>query len=146
MKISQRCFLFSKFLFLYCSVRASSVNHAVSDLFTFVVACVCLRACIFLLFPFSSCTRDYNTVTTAQLQRKRKEKFPKRKRETERCDGEEERKQLNIAQQKILNQTKDGKKGREKKRKSLTKIINYQGMFVRVSFSRLMDYFWFCLF
>lgn len=37
---------------------------------------------------------------------------------------------------------KEGKR----KRKSLTKIINYQGMFVRVSFSRLMDYFWFCLF
>lgn len=45
-------FLFSKFLFLYCSVRASSVNHAVSDLFTFVLACVCLRACIFFFFRF----------------------------------------------------------------------------------------------
>lgn len=84
--------VFLKFLFLYCSVRASSVNHAVSDLFTFVLACV--RACIFFFFLFSSCTRVYNTVTTAQLQRRRKEKFPKRKRETKRC-GQEKRKENN---------------------------------------------------
>lgn len=79
-----------------------------TDLFAFVLACAF----------FSSCTRVYNTVTTAQLQRRRKEKFPKRKRgnrerKKEKMSGEEKENNSRYCTTKVLI-TKEKGKGRKR--------------------------------
>lgn len=108
--------------------------------------------CVYAFFIFSVFVlykRVYNTVTTARSYREEERKSfrngSKGKRKKVKKERRKENK-VNIAQQKqrIKRKMKEGKRGNQKKKPH--QIINYQGMFVRVSFSRLMDYFWFCLF